>query len=231
MPAAPPTPIATLERDDRDRDIVEVHAGIESYYTERVLTYGTTPPGVDWRCAADQELRFAQLLAVCDFSQAFSLNDLGCGYAALWGYLADHYPGAEVDYMGIDLSGEMIARAKRLWPPSHRLDCVVGHASPRVGDHSVASGIFNVKLDRPIDRWERFVARTLIDLHATSQRGFAVNFMAREASLPPPPEELYCTSAEPWIIFCQRELGASVELRAGYGLREFTLLVRPHSVR
>ena len=203
-----------------------MHAGIEAYYTEKVLTYGATPAGVDWRCTADQELRFAQLLAVCDFSRPFSLNDLGCGYAALRGYLANHHAATDVDYLGIDLSGEMIARAKRLWPPSHPgVNYVIGQVSPRVGDYSVASGIFNVKLDQRIDRWERFVARTLLDLHATSRLGFGVNFIARDPSRPPP-EELYCTSPEPWIAFCQRELKASVEVRAGYGMREFTLLVR-----
>ena len=218
---------ATLEDRDWDQDIAAVHAGIESYYTEKVLTYGPTHAGVDWRSAAGQELRFAQLLTLCDFSRPFSLNDLGCGYAALWGYLANHHAVNDIDYLGIDLSHQMIERAQRLWPPSPgRLNYVIGHASPRVGDYSVASGIFNVKLDQPLERWERFVARTLIGLRATSRLGFAVNFVAADTSLPPPPDGLYCASAEPWIAFCQRRLGASVELRDGYGLHEFTLVAR-----
>jgi hypothetical protein len=103
---------------------------------------------------------------------------------------------------------------------------MVGNVNPRVADYSVASGIFNVKLDQPIDRWERFIAQTLTDMHESSRYGFAVNFMAPCAPALAPRLELYCTSAEPWMRFCEQELGSAVELLAAYGLREFTLLVR-----
>jgi SAM-dependent methyltransferase len=209
-----------------DHQLRQVYAAINAYYTKKISKYGATPLGVDWSCVPTQELRFVQLLKLCNFSSAFSLNDLGCGYGALVSYLALRHPDTEVDYLGIDLSTAMIRRAKRLWQSKNRARFVVDETSPRIADYSVASGIFNVKLDQPIDGWESFITKTLIDMQAFSRYGFAVNFMAPCSPGDSPQPSLYRSPAEPWIRFCEQELGLSVELLTAYGLREFTLLVR-----
>ena len=208
------------------RDLDAIHDSIRSYYTAKVSRHGATPPGVDWSCVPTQYLRFVQLLKICDFAAPFSLDDIGCGYGALLGYLAEYRAGTAIDYLGIDLAPAMIRRAKRLW--RDRPDTVfrVAHASPRIADYSIASGIFNVRLDQPVERWEGFVGETLAEMHAGSRRGFAVNFIGPPAPGEAPQEGLYRAPAEHWIAHCERELGASVELIEAYGMREYTLLVR-----
>lgn len=200
-----------------------LHRATEAYYTRAISRHGAEPLGVDWRCAASQEMRFVQLLKACDFSAPFSLNDLGCGYGALVGFLRKRHAGAAIDYVGIDLSPAMIAAARRLW---RRTRFMVGSVCPGIADYSVASGIFNVKLDQPRAVWERFVTATLRDLHAASRRAFAVNFLAPTAPGQPAVTALYRTAPAPWIRYCERELGGGVDLIADYGLREFTLIVR-----
>jgi SAM-dependent methyltransferase len=209
-----------------DPQLAEVYSNIAAYYTQKILRYGATPLGVDWSCVPTQQLRFVQLLRLCNFTSPFSLNDLGCGYGALLSYLADNHSNAAVDYVGIDLSPAMIRRARRHWRNHGRTKFIVAHTSPRIADYSVASGIFNVKLDQPIERWEHFIATTLSDMKACSRHGFAVNFKVPCSLADTPPSGLYRTSAEPWICYCKQELGLSVELITDYGLREFTLLVR-----
>jgi SAM-dependent methyltransferase len=218
--------VAMLTLPDSDRLLAEVRASIACYYTRKVSRHGATPLGVDWSCVPSQELRFVQLLKLCNFSAPCSLNDVGCGYGALLAYLARHHAATDIDYLGIDLSPVMVRHAKRLWRNRSRTKFMVGDVSPRVADYSVASGIFNVKLDQPVDRWKRFVAQTLTDMHKCSRYGFAVNFMAPRAPACAAQLELYRTSAEPWIRYCEEELGSPVELLSAYGLREFTLLVR-----
>jgi SAM-dependent methyltransferase len=202
-----------------------VYGGIERYYSRRIAAYGATPAGVDWACARSQERRFEQLLGLCDFSAPFSLNDIGCGYGALWHHLAARHRNAIIDYCGNDLSAAMIAAARRLCAHRPRRRFVVAQSSPRIADYSVASGIFNVKLRTPVARWERFIAATLSDMHATSRRGFGVNFRAREKGSAERPE-LYHTDAATWSRFCKEQFRAAVEVREDYELREFTLLVR-----
>lgn len=182
--------------------------------------------GVDWTCEPTQQLRFVQLLRLCDFSARFSINDVGCGYGALLTFLAKRYPRAQLDYFGTDLSEAMIAQARSLWARRRRAEFEVGGAGQRVADYSVASGIFNVRIDEPLRDWEAFVEETLRRMALTSLRGFAVNFLR---VLPPGvvgKTGLYRTQPERWIDFCSGALGCRTELRDGYGMREFTLLVR-----
>jgi len=200
-----------------------LHSEVERYYTQRVRAHGASPRGVDWSCLPTQELRFVQLLKVCDFSTPFSLNDIGCGYGALLSFLGKRHRRARVDYMGVDLSPAMIEIATCGWRRHRRHQFAIAPGATRIADYSVASGIFNVKLSRGRREWERLIARTLLDMHAHSRLGFAVNFLATGGLDVP---ELYCTPARPWVRFCEA-LGARVEVLDQYGLRETTLLVRP----
>jgi hypothetical protein len=114
-----------------------------------------------------------------------------------------------------------------LWRKRPLTQFLVANASPRIADYSVASGIFNVKLNQPRELWETFIARTLADMHRSSRAGFAVNFLAPLASGEAGPQELYRAAPQQWQRHCEQVLGASVEIVQAYGLpEEYTLLVR-----
>ena len=204
-----------------------------AYYTDKALRFGATHFGVDWSCVATQQMRFVQLLRLCDLSGAFSLNDLGCGYGALLDFLGACHPRCDVDYRGIDLSSEMV-RLGRSRHPSGSARFSHGARPASAADYSVASGIFNVRSTQELADWERMIAATLGDLARASRKGFAVNFLL---PMPAPDArgafgraDLYAASPEQWTQFCTSCLDATVELVSGYGLAEFTLLVRrrPH---
>lgn len=207
-------------------------ACVECYYTARLRRHGATPQGVDWDSEMSQRLRFVQLLKVVrDWSQPLSLHDLGCGYGALLAHLADRHPGAIVHYMGTDVSAEMIARARRRRHPRgapRPRRFAVATATLPVSDYSVASGIFNVKLETPAAAWEQHVASTLSRMRSASRKGFAVNFMSPQALAlrPGAAANLYGAPATQWTAYCRDVLACEVELVADYGLPEFTLLVR-----
>jgi hypothetical protein len=211
-------------RSPSDASLDAVYAGVERYYTAKIARHGATPLGVDWASKPTQELRFVQLLKVGDFAQPALLNDIGCGYGALLGFLDQRT--FKADYLGLDLSALMIGEARRLWAGHPHAAFAIGRKSPRACDYSVASGIFNVKLSHPVGIWTAFVQSVLDDMHANSRRGFAVNFLAplenSEAGAP----ELYRPHPEIWQDYCERKLGAKVELLASYGMREYTLLAR-----
>jgi len=224
--AAAPTR-ASSGRDPKR--FTEPFAGVEAYYSAKVRKYGATPRGVDWSCQATQELRFIQLLKICDFSAPFTLNDLGCGYGALCAFLERRHPQAGIDYLGIDLSQTMVRRARtRFASQSRRF--TVGNTSRRLADFSVASGIMNVNVGHSRESWEAFVADMLTELRRISRRGFSVNFVAEKPEISVAPGtatvELYCTSPEPWARYCERELGCTVETLDQYGMKEVTILAR-----
>lgn len=213
-----------------DDPLAGLYAGIDRYYSHKVRRHGPTPSGVDWPCLRTQELRFEQLLRVCGGEAFFSLNDIGCGYGALLAFLAKRHTHAQyaarIDYLGIDLSAAMVAEARLLWHKRPLAEFLAAKTSPRTADYSVASGVFNVKLDQPMALWESFVAQTLADMHRTSRVGFAVNFLAPLTKGEAGPPELYRAAPGQWQRHCEA-LGARVEVLQGYGLpQEYTLLVR-----
>lgn len=221
----------TTGRLSADHPLAALYAGIDRYYSHKVNLHGPTPAGVDWPCQPTQELRFEQLLRVCGAQMPFSLNDIGCGYGALLAFLADrHKHAASIDYLGVDLSAAMIAQARLLWRERPLTEFLAGNASTRMADYSIASGIFNVKLNQPQALWKTFIARTLADMHRSSRLGFAVNFLAPLAKGEESPPELYRAAPEHWQRHCEQALGVKVEVVQGYGLpEEYTLLARaPH---
>jgi SAM-dependent methyltransferase len=214
------------DRKLKDLTLGNVLSDVEAYYSARVARHGATPRGVDWSCWATQNLRFVQLLKLCDFSRPFALNDIGCGYGALADYLAMRHATTAIDYLGVDLSQAMIRRARgRFSDPDRRF--AVAPSCPRVADYCVASGVMNVCLGHPREVWEQFVATILRDMRRNSRRGFSVNFKTSTGTdVDDPADGLYRTTPKRWIDVCEHELGCSVETIDDYGMREFTLLIR-----
>ena len=169
-------------------------------------------------------MRFVQLLKVCDFGGAFSLNDVGCGYGALLSHLSNRHRGHPVDYLGTDLSEEMIAVAARRWSRRRTARFCTARDTSRVADYSVASGIFNVKLNATDKAWERGIQQSLERMRSSSRKGLAVNFIDL-ALCPSRIPQLYYADANWWASHCESNLDVDVEIVSGYGLREFTLLM------
>lgn len=194
------------------------------YYSEKIVEHGPTAKGVDWRDETSQELRFEQLLKVCDPSRPFTLNDYGCGYGALATYLDER--GLDVRYTGFDISAEQLAQARELVGESESRRFVGPEDELEPADYSVASGIFNVRLDAPVEAWEAQSLETLARLDALSERGFAFNMLTSYSDPELMRDDLWY--ADPRAIFdhCKRTFSKWVALLHDYGLWEFTILVR-----
>jgi SAM-dependent methyltransferase len=198
---------------------------VRDYYAAKLASYGATPRGVDWSCTTTQWLRFAQLLRICPTNAPFSLIDLGCGYGALATFLVKHRSAASVEYLGIDLSSDMVRRGRRRHADDCKVRFVVGRNVLEASDYVVASGIMNVMVGFSPLTWERFVSTILFDMHRMSKAGFAVNFLKKRGQQAQR-GQLYCTTPGKWARFCEQELGRSIEILDDYGLQEFTLLAR-----
>lgn len=196
---------------------------VADYYTAKVEQYGSTPRGVDWNSPESQELRFEQLLRVVDGPAPFSLNDYGCGYGRLAGYLRER--GTACDYRGFDLAPRMIEAARQQYAGT---PCTFTsrEADLAPADYTVASGIFNVKLDTPAEAWTGYVLDTLGRLDALSVRGFAFNVLTAYSDAERMRPDLYY--ADPCFLFdhCKKRHVRRVALLHDYPLYEFTVIVR-----
>ena len=216
--------IGGSEQDDPSATILR---DVERYYSAKVRRHGPTALGVDWNSPMSQRLRFVQLLKVVDWTAApLVLHDLGCGYGALLDHLLDRHPDAAVEYLGSDLSHQMIVHARRNWSSNLHARFEVSNPPMPQADYTVASGIFNVCLGHSGADWERHIATTLGQMRAASRRGFAVNFVTPRALVERPAAigQLYSASPKHWIAYCAENLHCQVQCVQDYGLNEFTLL-------
>jgi SAM-dependent methyltransferase len=199
----------------------EIRSRVDRYYSGKFAEHGASHWGVDWNSTESQELRFAQLLRVCDLAQPFSINDFGCGYGALARYLSE--TPSEFTYVGFDLSPDMVAHAAAEHP-AHKFTSHLAELRP--AHYTLASGIFNVKVGVDNERWQAYVQETLETLARLSTRGFAFNMLTSYSDPERMRPDLYYADPTRYFDVCKRRFSRHVALLHDYGLYEFTILVR-----
>ena len=197
---------------------------VATYYTDKLTQHGQSPYGVDWNGEESQILRFEQLCKFIDRSSQFSINDLGCGYGALYDFLIKKYEN--FSYLGIDVSEGMIQAAKQRYEDKCQMRFIISSEPDQIADFGIASGIFNVCLDRSVDEWRTYIEATLDLLYKTSRIGFAFNCLTSYSDTDKMRSYLYY--ADPCVLFdlCKRRYSHNVSLLHDYGLYEFTILVK-----
>lgn len=197
---------------------------VAEYYTAKLVQHGETPQGVDWNSDESQTQRFEQLSKIIDTLSPFSVNDLGCGYGALYDFLAHRYQS--LSYSGIDVSERMIRAAEKRYQDSSQTRFVQSGEPDQVADYGVASGVFNVRLGRSEDEWRSYLEAMLDVLDKTSRLGFSFNCLTSYSDSDKMRDYLYY--ADPCVLFnlCKSRYSKNVALLHDYGLYEFTILVR-----
>ena len=197
---------------------------VKTYFKERIETHGISPRGVDWNSDASQEIRFDQLLMVCDPSAPFSILDYGCGYGALADYLVKK--GLKANYYGFDIVEKAIAAAHEHHADQPNRTFTSDRSQLPVCDYVVASGIFNFRADTSFEAWTDYVFSVLHQFDGLSRKGFSSNFLTKYSDADRMRPDLYY--ADPCFLFdyCKRNLSKNVALLHDYTLYDFTLLVR-----
>jgi len=197
---------------------------VERYYTGKYLLHGATPRGVDWNCKESQDIRFRQLLKVCDTAYRFSINDYGCGYGGLFSFMKgiDY----NFEYLGFDLSEEMIEKAHADFDSYPNCSFIVGGHGGHIADYTVASGIFNLRFQYDDELFLEHIISTLHDMNGISNKGFSFNCLTKYSDRELMREDLYY--ADPCFLFdyCKRTFSRKVAILHDYELYEFTIIVR-----
>lgn len=197
---------------------------VDRYYSERITAHGATARGVDWNSAESQRLRFDQLLTVCRPAPSpVSITDYGCGYGALVTHLTER--GWSFRYRGVDLSNTMLARARAEHAGDTRCEFASDDGALVQSDYTVASGIFNVKLDVDDREWQAYMETTVDRLAALSTRGFAFNALTIYSDPERRRGDLHYADPLFWFDYCKRHHSRYVSLLHDYPLYEFTLVV------
>jgi len=152
------------------------------------------------------------------------LNDLGCGYGALYDYLDLNCKN--FSYNGYDISSDMIRVAQNRYFLKENIKLYVAEKPSAITDYGIASGIFNVRLNRTDADWFEYIKKALDAMNEKSRLGFSFNCLTIYSDQEKMREYLYY--ADPCVLFdfCKKHYSKNVALLHDYDLYEFTILVK-----
>jgi cyclopropane fatty-acyl-phospholipid synthase-like methyltransferase len=202
----------------------DILSSVNKYYSEKIISNGATPQGVDWNSSESQNLRFEVLKNVITRTRNFTLLDYGCGFGSMYDFLKLKYD--DFSYCGYDISNEMIneALSRNKENKTNKWVTILDEGSKF--DFVIASGLFNVKLNSPNDEWLEYIKKTLLEINALSINGFAFNVLTKYSDAEYMKDNLYY--ADPLLLFdfCKTEFSKNVAVLHDYNLYEFTIIVR-----
>ncbi len=202
-------------------------ARIAGTYNETLRRSGATPHSVLWQNRASQVLRFRKLLKVLGDDArrpGLTINDLGCGYGALFDHMRRKKFLKGGRYIGYDLAPDMVAAARHRFRRDKRVSFVCAAEATEDADYSFASGTFGLMMEESYPVWEAYVRDSLRRLAARSRRGMAFNMLDRRGS--DSRATLYYADPADYLDFCREELGAQVTILDTYTPYDFTILCR-----
>ena len=205
----------------------QIHHQVSSYYQEKLEQHGNTHLGVDWNSTESQYLRFEQLMTIherANRGQPFSINDYGCGYGALIDYLQEK--NHDFTYTGFDIADAMIQSAQEIYQGQSNIQFVSEEGDLSEANYTIASGIFNIRLEFSDDDWLAYIIETITKMWALSTSGIAFNCLTSYSDAEYMRDYLYY--ADPHVLFdyCKRHFSKQVALLHDYHLYEFTMLVK-----
>lgn len=196
---------------------------IEKHYSESIKKYGTVSKGVGWNNEEGQILRFQKLLSICPpppHQESFSVNELGCGYGALYRFLQEKK--YRVDYVGYDISEEMLHIAKEY--TNNEVSLICSDRITQEADYSITSGIFNAKFSYDDKIWLEYILEILHNMNEMSRKGFSFNMLTNFVDYKNP--NLYYADPNYFFDYVRKNFSKNLILLHDYDLWEWTILVR-----
>ena len=206
--------------------IDETQRRLNKYFSEKLISFGATPQGVDYNGAEAQERRFEQLVRVINASRPFTVIDYGSGYGAMFDFLQKK--GWQFEYHGIDLIEEMVLAGRAAHKDFPHAHFTTNESEVPQADYLLAGAIFNIKLDASYEDWQDFVVKTLRRMNALCSKGFSFNMLTRYSDADRMAQRPDLFYGDPLFFFdlCKRKFSRNVALLHDYGLYDFTILVR-----
>jgi len=213
MPEAPP------------EDIGQLLNLVSRTYSYRIDQCGPVANGVFWKDHDGQMLRYELLLQAVaneDLNGPITVNDLGCGYGALFDLLADQSMMQGGRYFGYDISPKMLEEAQaRHGDP--RASFIESPIATETADYSFVSGTYNMNFGARRDIWGDYVKTSLKRLWDKTTKAMAFNML--DGASPERLINLYYANKREYVEFVLN-LSPEIEIIDDYPLAEFTIYVK-----
>jgi SAM-dependent methyltransferase len=199
---------------------------IEDCFNWSMKRYGPTHRAVAWRDAKRQIRRFQIFTGLLHYDTSrndISINDLGCGYGAMFKSLKDLPQFSDGTYFGYDISDEMLSAArKEVQDP--RCIFIKSHVATEKADYSFVSGTYNMRMNSSNEEWLTYVKMNLEQLWTKTRIGLGFNMLNIESPLRD--KTLFYADPFDFINFCKNHLSEKVSLSKILNPNEFVIFIR-----
>lgn len=206
-------------------DISQILEFISRVYTYRINECGPVANGVFWRDADGQMLRLELLLQTVtgeDLNGPITVNDLGCGYGALFDLIKDEPMMKGGRYFGYDISPDMV-KAAQARTKDPRATFILSPVATETADYAFASGTYNMSMGSERHLWAHYIKTSLTGLWAKTRKTLAFNLLDINAATKL--DDLYYADRREFLEHALT-LSPEVELIDDYPLDEFTIVVK-----
>ena len=188
-------------------------------------TYGSEPKAAAWRDRERQLRRFqifSGLFEIVSADTGFSVNDLGCGYGAMFEAYQDLPAFRNAQYYGYDISAGMLQQARaNISDP--RAVWIQSHEATHRADFSLVSGTYNLKMNADADLWRQYVEENLLQLWSKTRVALGFNMLS--ALAPKRQKNLYYADPDYFLAFCRTQMGGRVRLVDRLAPEEFVVFI------
>ena len=187
--------------------------------------YGSNPKAVAWR-SKERQLRrfqiFAGLLETVSTDKRFCLNDLGCGYGAMFEAYRDLPSFRNACYFGYDISIGMLEEARsNISDP--RAKWIHSHEATHEADFSFVSGTYNLNMNADKNLWRDYIEASLLQLWSKTRVALGFNMLS--VNSPKRQNTLYYADPDYFLAFCRKHMGKQVRLVDRLAPEEFVIFV------
>jgi SAM-dependent methyltransferase len=203
-------------------------AHLVAHYDRCLAEGGHTPAGVDWPNPRDLEVRFATQLSVLNgvaTPKPPRILDIGCGTGLLLDYMRETGLLERVEYLGVDLSSNMIAAASARWPGQRFAvrDICADPFPDGSFDVAIMNGVLTERLGLPQAEMIAMAKSIITAAFRASTTGLAFNVMNKHVDWER--DDLFHWEFDALAAFLKAELSRHYHFRADYGLYEYTAFV------
>ena len=95
-----------------------------------------------------------------------------------------------------------------------------------IHDYTIASGVFNMKLETTDEEWKNYVINTIGTMNKLSKKGFSFNMLTSYSDKEFMRDDLYYADPLFFFDYCKKNFSKNIALLHDYQLYDFTIVVR-----
>lgn len=202
----------------------DAYLKIVNHYLDCYREHGDTHKGVDWPNMEDLLTRYEVMLGLIRDKEPCSLLDFGCGTAMLYQYIKDR-DLIHIDYKGLDLGKEYIAKAKQKFPSVdfYQTDILKNPDELPPFDYAVMNGVLTEKQSLSFDEMWSYTQELIAAVFQKANEGIAFNVMSKAVDWER--DDLFHLPTDLLIDFVTKNLSRHFVIRNDYGLYEYTVYI------